>query len=90
MRTATLTVAVLDCIAWLAVALVTFGSGSDAATKGLDNIAGWLVSLLLLVTAVPALVLVWRGRAPRLALTLALAFPGVFVVLFAAAVVAFA
>jgi hypothetical protein len=88
-RTAALAIAALDCIAWLVVAFMTFASSSDQATKGLDNLAGWAITLLLLVTAVPALVLTYRRRAPRIALTLALAFPGVFVVLFIAAVIAF-
>jgi hypothetical protein len=88
-RTAAIVVAALDCIAWLGVAAATFASGSDQATKGLDNVAGWLVTALLVVTAVPALVLVYRRRAPRAALALALAFPATFVVLFVAAVVSF-
>ena len=48
-----------------------------------------LVTALLLITAVPAFVLWLRGRAPRTALTLALAFPGAFAVLFAVAVIGF-
>lgn len=89
-RTAALAIAVIDCIAWLIAAIGTFASGSDQATKGLDNAAGWAITLLLLVTAIPALVLCYRRRAPRTALVLALAFPAAFVVLFIAAVIAFA
>jgi hypothetical protein len=88
-RAAAIVVAALDCVAWLGVAAVTFASGSDQATKGLDNVAGWLVTLLFAATAVPALVLIYRQRAPRTALALALAFPATFVVLFAAVVVSF-
>lgn len=89
-RTTALVVAALDCVAWLIAAVASFASGSDQATKGLDNAAGWAITLLLLVTAIPALVLCYRRRAPRTALVLALAFPAAFVALFVAAVVAFA
>lgn len=88
-RIAALVIAAIDCLVWLAVALATFASGSDQATKGLDNVAGWAVTLLLLVTAVPALVLAWRRRAARVALALALAFPTAFILMFIAAVIAF-
>ena len=67
-----------------------FLSGSDPATKGLDRTAGLVVTILWLLTGLPAFVLVLRRRAPKAALLLALAFPAAFVVMFAAAVVAFA
>ena len=70
--------------------MATFLSGSDPATKGLDNAAGIVATTILLVTALPALVLALTRRAPRLALTLALAFPVVLALLFMAIVVAFA
>ncbi len=89
-RTVTIAVASVDVVGWLLVAVATFLSGSDPATKGLDNAAGLAVTALLLATGLPALVLALTGRAPRLALTLALAFPVVFAVLFVGAVVAFA
>ena len=62
-------------------------SRPDAATRGLDQAAGVLVTALLLITTVPAFALWLRRRAPRTALALALAFPGTFAVLFAIAVV---
>lgn len=58
-----------------------FWSQHDPATKGLDEGAGQVVTVLFAITGLPALVLVWRGRAPRTALILALAFPGVFLTL---------
>jgi hypothetical protein len=79
----------LDIVVWSIVAVATFTSQSDPATQGLDTLAGILVSAFFLITAVPAVLLAWRGIWPRLALALALAFPGVFVVLFIGAVIAF-
>lgn len=73
-RAVTLVVAALGAALWLWLAKVTFLSGSDAATKGLDFVAGLGVTALFLVTVPPALILVWRGR-PSLALWLSLAFP---------------
>jgi hypothetical protein len=90
MRTATLVIGGLDAVVWLAVALALFLSGSDPATKGLDEMAGLLVTGLFLLTGLPALILGWRRATPRLALALAVAFPAAFAVLFAGAVIAFA
>jgi hypothetical protein len=58
---------------------VTFGSLSDAATKGLDNVAGLAIVALFLLTAAPALFLAARGLTPRIALALSLAFPAAIV-----------
>lgn len=88
-RTVTLAVTLLDSAAWLLVVFGTLFSGSDPATKGLDNGAGIAVTLLFLVTAIPSLFLLYRKRAPRAALTFALAFPAVFILMFAAVVIAF-
>ena len=90
LRTATIVVCVVDAIAWALVAIATFLSGSDAATKGLDEGAGLIVTALFLVTGAPALALVLLRRAPATAFTLALAFPLGFAALFVAALVAFA
>ncbi len=90
LRTATIIVCLVDAAAWALVAVATFMSGSDAATKGLDEGAGLIVTALFLVTGAPALALVLLGRAPITALTLALAFPTAFAALFVAAVIAFA
>ena len=89
-RTAAFIVGGLDALGWLLVCAGTFFSQSDPATKGLDTFAGFAVTVVFLLTGVPALVLAWRNRAPRLALALALGFPTGFVLLFAVAVVAFA
>ena len=89
LRFATIIVSVIDFVAWIFIASATFLSGSDQATKGLDNVAGKAVTALILVTGVPALVLALNARAPKTALTLAVAFPAIFAVLFIALVVAF-
>ena len=89
-RTAAFIVGGLDALGWLLVCAGTLFSQSDPATKALDNFAGFAVSVVFLLTGVPALVLAWRGRAPRLALALALGFPTGFVLLFAVAVAVFA
>jgi hypothetical protein len=89
LRLATLIISLLDLAAWIFNCSVTFLSGSDQATKGLDNAAGLAVTALYLVTGAPALVLVLKGRAPKTALALALAFPAAFAVLFIALVIAF-
>jgi len=78
---------VLDTIAWIFIACATFLSGSDPATKGLDVAAGVAVTGLFALTAVPAIALVARRRAPRTALMLALAFPAVFALLLVVAIV---
>jgi hypothetical protein len=90
LRTATIIVCLVDAAAWILLVTATFMSGSDAATRGLDQAAGLVVTALFVVTAVPALALALRRRAPATALTLALAFPAVLVVVFVVTVVAFA
>ena len=90
LRTATITVCLFDAAAWILVALATFMSGSDAATRGLDQAAGFVVTALFLVTAAPAFALILLGRAPVTALVLALAFPAIVAVAFVAAIIAFA
>jgi hypothetical protein len=87
-RTATGVVCVLDAVAWAFVALAALLSGADAATKGLDQAAGLVVTALFLLTGAPASVLVLLRRAPVTALLLALAFPAALAALFAAAMVA--
>ncbi len=89
-RTATFVVGGLDALGWLLVCAGTFLSQSDPATKGLDTFAGFAVTVVFLLTGVPALALAWRNRAPRLALALSLAFPTGFVLLFAVALADFA
>ena len=90
LRWATLIVCLLDAAVWALVAYGSFNSGSDLATKGLDEAAGYIVTVLFLIAAVPALGLVMFGRAPKMALTLALTFPSAFAALFIAAIIAFA
>ena len=89
-RTAALVLAFVDMAIFGLISAATFFSGSDAATKGLDNVAGLAVTALFAVTGLPALILAWRGRWPRLALGLSLVFPGVFAAAFAVVVVSLA
>ena len=89
-RTAAIIVCVIDAAAWGLIALASFASRSDAATRGLDHAAGLVVTALFLVTAVPAITMVFLRRAPMAALVLALAFPVLLVGAFLAAVMAFA
>lgn len=90
LRTATILVCAGDFAAWAIIAFVTFNSGSDPATRGLDQGAGVFVTALFLVTVVPAVALALSGRAPVTALVLALVFPAGFMVAFVAAIMAFA
>jgi hypothetical protein len=88
-RTATIILAILDALAGAAAAWVYFDSNSDPATIGFDTAAGVIVTGLILLTAVPSLILAYRGRAQRTALALALAFPAAFALFFVAAVIIF-
>jgi hypothetical protein len=81
-------VCVVDTLVWAGMALATFWSGSDPATKGLDMAAGVAVTALFVLTSTPALVLTGVRRASRTALTLALAFPALLALFLAAAIVA--
>ena len=88
-RTATIVIGVVDAAVWALCAVAAITSTSDHATIGLDQAAGWAVTILFLVTGAPGLALGLMRRARRTALALVLAFPAAFVVLFAAAVVVF-
>jgi len=88
-RSATIIVCLVDAAVWAFVAFASFTSHSDAATKGLDQGAGLIVTALFLLTGAPALALTLLRRAPIAALILALAFPAVFAAAFIAAVIAF-
>ena len=82
-------VGALDTAAWLFPASVTYyWSDSDPATKGLDEGAAGVTTILFAITAAPALLLAARGRAPRTALLLAIAFPTVFLALLVAVALA--
>jgi hypothetical protein len=88
-RTAAISIGILDCLAAAALAAAFLNSGSDPPTKGFDIAAGWVTIILLVLTAVPALVFSFMRRAPRTALAFALGFPAGFVLLFIAAAIAF-
>ena len=77
----------VDLALWALIAWATFFSGSDPATAGLDTAFGMSVTVLLALTAGPALLL--TRRAPNLALASALAFPGAFVLAFLGIVLLF-
>jgi hypothetical protein len=89
-RAATITIAAPDALACAAIVAVYFDSDSDHATIGFDNAAGVIMMVLFAITGWQALVLAALRRAPNTALGLALAFPGLFVVLAAAVVFYFA
>jgi hypothetical protein len=89
MRIATIILSILDAIGWGFIAKNTLFSESDPATMGLDVIAGWIVTILFLLTAVPALVLALKRLRPKTALTLALVFPVGIGVLIAAGAIYF-
>jgi hypothetical protein len=75
MRIATNILCILDVLGWAVVARYTFFSDSDPATMGLDVAFGWIVTILLVITAVPGFALLLARRAPKSSLALALAFP---------------
>jgi hypothetical protein len=90
MRVVTIVIGLLDTLGCAVVAVGSYNSGSAPATIGFDYAAGAIVTGLFAVTGLPALILASLRRASRTALALALAFPGIFVVLFVATVVVFA
>jgi hypothetical protein len=70
MRRVTLAIALADTALLLYFVSITYTPSS-----GIDNVAGSGALLMFAVTAGPALVLWWRGKAPRAALNFALALP---------------
>ena len=82
-RITALSIGLLGAGAWLFVALASFTS-IEPATRGLDTAFGWAVTAIFALTTVPGLLLAATGRAPRVALALGLAFPGVFILFYAA------
>ncbi len=90
MRIAAIIIGLLDALTCAIIAVATYNSGSDPATIGFDYAAGVIVTGLFVVTGLPALVMAFIRRAPKTALALALAFPAIFILLFAGAVILFA
>ena len=88
-RTLTILIALFDAFVCSIVAFGAIASKSDHATLGLDYAAGALAVLVFVLTGGVALALTYFGKAPRLALACALAFPTLLAVLFIAAVIAF-
>ena len=85
LRLTAVIIAVLDACGWALAAFNLLTSESDPATTGLDRLGGYSITILFLLTGLPALVLTGLNRGPRLSLALALVFPAAFLVLLAAA-----
>lgn len=79
-RRITLILCGLDLLGWAVIAYSLFFSGADPATAALNTAFGIGVTVLLALTAGPAVLL--ARRAPNLALSSALGFPGAFLLLF--------
>ena len=75
MRITTLILSILDAAAAIALAVYIFKYIADPMFLGLDMVVAWGVTILGLVTALPALVLALRHQRSKLALALAIAFP---------------
>ena len=88
-RVVTVIVCILDVVGWLLTAIAYFVSQSDQATAGFDDAVGMIITVLFAITVVPAFALVLTRKLPRTALTLALAFPAIFAILFVAVIIAF-
>lgn len=84
-RLTAIIIAVLDAIAWILAASNVVIADGDPATRGLDQLGGYSITILFVLTGLPALLLAFTNRAPRAALGLALAFPMTFMVLLGAA-----
>ena len=79
----------LDVVACVALVAMAFTAPSDPAAKGLGvPLAGLIVGWLVL-TAVPALVLVVLRRSPRTAMMLTIAFPVGFIMMYVPLTIAF-
>jgi hypothetical protein len=78
-------IAVLDAVGWSLAAFNLLMTDGDPATQSLDKLGGYSITVLFVLTGLPALMLAFNNRAPRTALAFALAFPAAFLVLLAAA-----
>ena len=88
-RVVTVIVCILDMIGWLLGAIAYFVSQSDQATAGFDEAAGVIITVTICYHRRARL----RARADEQttedSLTLALAFPAIFAILFVAVIIAF-
>ena len=80
----------LDVVGWLTLsALALISADTDPATRGFGFSSAWIISALFVLTAVPSLLLSWRGGKGRLALILAGAFPLGFMLIYGGLTIAF-
>jgi hypothetical protein len=87
MRRAALFVCIADLLIAAAGVHATLLGTREPATGAMDEAAGVAILALLVLTALPSAVLLWRRASAKWALGLALAFPGLIVVLIAAAAI---
>lgn len=80
-RLTAIIIAVLDAIGWSLAAFNLLVTDGDPATQSLDKLGGYSITVLFVLTGLPALALAITDRAPRAALAFALAFPVAFLVL---------
>lgn len=80
-RLTAIIIAVLDAVGWGLAAFNLLITDGDPATRGLDQLGGVAISILFVLTGLPALVLAMTNRAQRVSLALALAFPAILLLL---------
>jgi hypothetical protein len=84
-------VALFICIADLLIAIAgvhaTLFGAREPATSAMDEGAGVAILVLLALTALPSAIRLWQRASARWALGLALAFPGLIIVLIALAAI---
>jgi hypothetical protein len=85
LRRAAIVLCIIDTAAVCLLARALIFNASDPATSGLDMLAGMAILGLLLLTVLPAAILLWRRKSEKLALTFSLALPVLVVVLVIAA-----
>lgn len=83
-RLTAMIIAVLDAVGFGLAAFNLLITDGDPATQGLDQLGGIGITILFVLTGLPALLLAITSRAPRMALGLALAFPAVVLALLVA------
>lgn len=91
MRLLTIVMCVHDpAAAWIAGAIAAVGPVFDPETASLDDGVDLLAMVLFMATVGTALGLIVMGRLPKTALTLAIMFSSVLIILLVAAAIIFA